>query len=364
MKTNLHPIPAGKIRFAIIGCGHIGLRHARFIHANPDCELIALCDSRPQEELSLPAILSSKTSLTPDPSFQGAPRPILFFRDEDDLLKQDFDVLVIATPNGLHERHALKALKNDRHVLIEKPMALTAAGCNNIIREAKARDRQVFCVMQLRYSPPSAWLKGLLENRALGRIFFVSVNCFWNRDERYYHKGSWKGTADLDGGILFTQFSHFVDSLLWLFGEFTDIQARFANFSHAASTPFEDTGTASFNFAGGGMGSFNFTTSVHGQNLESSLTVIAEKGTVRIAGQYMDKVEVCTLEGYDAGHTAMVGGAGSDGTALDGARGNHAHIYTNIVSVLKKGAKPDIEPQAAARTIEMIEKIYSLKKPI
>jgi UDP-N-acetyl-2-amino-2-deoxyglucuronate dehydrogenase len=363
MNANPYPIPAGKIRFAIIGCGHIGLRHARFIQANPDCELVALCDSRPQEELS-PDFL---------PLLQGSPSPVPFFRDEEGLLKLDFDVLVIATPNGLHEGHALLALQNDRHVLIEKPMALTAAGCDNIIRAAKTRDRQVFCVMQLRYSPPSAWLKGLLENRALGRIFFVSVNCFWNRDERYYRKGSWKGTTDLDGGILFTQFSHFVDGLLWLFGDITDIQARFANFSHLAGTSIEDTGTASFNFAAGGMGSFNFTTSVHGRNLESSMTVIGEKGTVRIAGQYMEKLELSTLEGYDAGqvgarhvdteHADAAGPSGSDRAAPTDARGNHAHIYTNIVSVLKKGAIPDIDPRAAAAVIETIEKIYSRKKP-
>lgn len=354
MKANPHASLSGKIRFAIIGCGRIGLLHAEFIRANPDCELIALCDSRPAQELSLPAILSSGTSLPPVPSFQGSPRPLPFFQDEDELLTQDFDVLVIATPNGLHERHALKALQNDRHVLIEKPMALTSADCGNIIREARARDRQVFCVMQNRYSAPSAWLKGLLEKKALGGIFLVNVNCFWNRDERYYHKGSWKGTSDLDGGILFTQFSHFVDSLLWLFGDITDIQARFANFSHATSTSFEDTGVASFNFIAGGMGSFNFTTSVRGQNLESSLTIIAEKGTVRISGQYMEKVEVCTLEGYDA---RSVGADEAD------TRGNHACIYANIVSVLRSGGHPDIDPQEAANVIETIEKIYSRKKP-
>jgi len=333
MTANLNPMPAGKIRFAIIGCGHIGLRHMDFIRANPDCELLAICDSRPIKELS----------------------PIPFFQDEDELLAQDFDVLVIATPNGLHERHALLALRNDRHVLIEKPMALTSTGCNNIIREAKARGKQIFCVMQNRYSAPSVWLKSLMEKKALGRIFLVTLNCFWNRDVRYYHKGSWKGTPDLDGGILFTQFSHFIDSLLWLFGDIADIEAKFANFSHGDSTSFEDTGTAIFNFTQGGMGAFNFTTSVRGQNLESSLTVIGEKGTVRIGGQYMEKVEVCMLEGIDGG---------SIGAAATDPRVNHAFIYDNIVSVLKKGALPDIDPLEAGKVVETIEKIYSRKKPI
>jgi predicted dehydrogenase len=273
-----------------------------------------------------------------------------FFTGEDQLLEQDFDVLGVATPNGLHERHALKALQHDRHVLIEKPMALTSAACANIIREAHNRNRQLFCVMQNRYSPPSVWLKDLLERQALGRIFLVSVNCLWNRDDRYYRKGNWKGTAAMDGGALFTQFSHFIDSLLWLFGDITGIDARLANFSHGDSIDFEDTGVVNFNFVRGGMGSFNFTTSVHRQNLESSMTIIAEKGSVRIGGQYMEKVESCTLENYPA-------------VPAPGPTANHGHIYDNIVSVLKRGGRPDIDPQEASNVVATIEKIYSRKQP-
>jgi UDP-N-acetyl-2-amino-2-deoxyglucuronate dehydrogenase len=335
------PLPTGRIRFAIIGCGHIGRRHAEFIGANPECELVALCDSLP--------LLQTDLADLPGPAAQG-PAPIPFFRDEDELFKQDFEILCVATPNGLHERHALKALQNGRHVLIEKPMALTSAACSNIIREAQSRDRQIFCVMQNRYSAPSVWLKDLLEKKALGRIFLVTVNCFWNRDERYYRKGGWKGTAALDGGSLFTQFSHFIDSLLWLFGDIAEIEARFANFSHGDSIDFEDTGMVNFNFVQGGMGAFHFSTSVRQQNLESSMTVIAEKGTIRIGGQYMEKVEVCTLESYPA-------------LPAPSQRPNHHFIYDNILSVLKRGGRPDIDAKEAHKVVETIERIYSRKQP-
>jgi UDP-N-acetyl-2-amino-2-deoxyglucuronate dehydrogenase len=346
MKTSIRSIPTGKIRFAIIGCGHIGLRHAEYILANPECTLVALCDNNPAAVLP--------------PSLSSLP----FFTDEDQLMDQDFDVLVIATPNGLHEGHAIKALRQDRHVLIEKPMALTANSCANIMNEARQASKHIFCVMQLRYSPPSALLKNLVDSGALGRIYLVTVNCFWNRDERYYKKGGWKGTSDLDGGTLFTQFSHFIDTLLWLFGDIEDISARFENFSHG-DTSFEDTGTVGFAFTCGGIGSFNFTTSVNKQNLESSLTVIAEKGTVRIGGQYMDKLEICSVENrLNTGSAPEALAVNSSPTSATNARGNHAFIYDNIVSVLKKGGRPDIDPGEAARVVATIEKIYSRKKPM
>jgi UDP-N-acetyl-2-amino-2-deoxyglucuronate dehydrogenase len=333
-----------KIKFAIIGYGHIGSRHAGFIRANPACELTAVCDSRPAGEL---------------PS--GIPSGVAFYDDEDDLLTQDFDVLCIATPNGLHGHHALKALEKGFHVLIEKPMALTATSCAAIMRRAEEYNRHVFTVMQNRYSPPSVWLKELLNRQALGKIFLVTINCFWNRDEHYYRKDAWRGTPDLDGGTLFTQFSHFIDSLLWLFGDIGDIDARFANFSHAETIGFEDSGIVTFRFAQGGMGCLNYTTSVRNANLESSLTIIAEKGTVKISGQYMDEVAVCDIAGEPAPSLAP-SLASSLPASFSRPSVNHAFIFENIVSVLRNGQPPDIDPYEAYKVVETIERIYALKK--
>jgi UDP-N-acetyl-2-amino-2-deoxyglucuronate dehydrogenase len=334
-----------RIRFAIIGYGHIGKQHAAFIAANADCALIGLCDSRPAAELGL----------------EGSGIP--FFPSEDDLLGQDFDVLCITTPNGLHERHALKALRGGRHVLIEKPMALTTAACSRILREAEKQNKRVFCVMQNRYSAPSVWLKGLLEKKTLGNVYMVTINCFWNRDERYYREGSWKGTEDLDGGTLFTQFSHFIDSLLWLFGDITDIRASFANFSHGARIAFEDSGIVQFNFAQGGMGCINYTTSAWKENLESSLTVIAEHGTVRICGQYMDEIGICHIRDYVLPDLpgAVYHVAEDTGRKTPA---HHAHIFENIVAVLRKGQHPDIDPREACKVVETIENIYSRKTSV
>ena len=335
----------GKIRFAVIGYGHIGRRHADLIRAREECELVAICDTRsPADPGDYPA---------------GVP----FFGEEDELMAQDFDVLCVATPNGLHERHAIKALTAGHHVLIEKPMALTAEACERIIRAAEERQRQVFCVMQNRYSGPSVWLKALLEQKGLGRIFLVTVNCFWNRDERYYRKGDWRGSRDLDGGVLFTQFSHFIDSLLWLFGDIENIEAQFRNFSHSGLTDFADSGTVSFSWRQGGIGNLNFTTSVWLKNLESSLTVIGEKGTVKISGQYMDEIEICHV----AGHEMPEGLKLPSPTLLPGQKksvSNHTYIFENIVAVLKRGGRPDIDPREAGRIVATIEKIYSRKQDI
>jgi UDP-N-acetyl-2-amino-2-deoxyglucuronate dehydrogenase len=179
-------------------------------------------------------------------------------------------------------------------------MALTKAGCEKILYEALHQHKQVFCVMQNRYSPPSQWLKNILREKLLGQIFIVQINCYWNRDDRYYTKNNWHGTKVMDGGTLFTQFSHFIDIMYWLFGDITNIQARFKDFNHHSSTEFEDSGFVNFEFINGGVGSINYSTSVWDSNLESSMTIIGEKGTVKVGGQYMNEVQLCNISNYTA----------------------------------------------------------------
>ena len=227
-----------KIKFAVVGQGHIGKRHAEMVRRNPECELVAVCDVLPKEKLALENLTEK------------------YYTNIDDLLKShpEVEVVNICTPNGLHSEHALKAIDNDKHVVVEKPMALSKSDCEKIIYNALHHHKTVFCVMQNRYSPPSIWLKELIEKKTLGEIYMVQLNCYWNRDERYYKKGGWKGTQELDGGTLFTQFSHWIDIMYWLFGDIANIQAKFADFNHSASTDFEDSGFVSFDFMNGGMG--------------------------------------------------------------------------------------------------------------
>lgn len=333
------------IRFAVAGCGHIGKRHADMILNESECELVALCDTKPKEKLSLAA------------------SDVPFFNSVDDLLSSgiEFDVLSIATPNGLHEEHALKGLATGHHVVIEKPMALTKAGCEKIIYEALHQHKYVFCVMQNRYSPPSQWLKELIKKNILGKIFLVQINCYWNRDERYYKKGTWHGTKNLDGGTLFTQFAHFVDIMFWLFGDITNIKTRLANFNHTGLTEFEDSGLVNFDFVNGGIGCINYSTSVWNKNLESSITIIAENGSVKVGGQYMNEVEYCDIKDYTMPQLAPSNPPNDYGT-YKGSAANHHYIFQNVVSVLKGRGPITTNALEGMKVVEIIEKIYNSKQ--
>jgi len=271
-----------KIKFGVIGQGHIGKRHAEMIRRNQHCELLAVCDIAAKENLELENLKEK------------------FYQSMDELLSAhpDIEVVNVCTPNGLHAEHALKVLELNKHVVVEKPMALTKADCEKVIYSALHHHKTVFCVMQNRYSPPSVWLKEVIQSKTLGDIYMVQLNCYWNRDDRYYKKDNWKGTQHLDGGTLFTQFSHWIDIMYWLFGDIKNIQAKFADFNHQHSTDFEDSGFVSFDFINGGMGSINYSTAVWDKNLESSLTIIGSNGSIKVGGQYMDQVDVCHIKDY------------------------------------------------------------------
>jgi predicted dehydrogenase len=191
----------------------------------------------------------------------------------------------------------------------------------------------VFCVMQNRYSPPSAWLKDMVTSGVMGKIYMVQINCFWNRDERYYKKGNWKGSKITDGGTLFTQFSHFIDIMYWLFGDIDNIQGKFADFNHSETTDFEDSGFVNFDFINGGMGCINYSTAIANQNLESSLTIIGEKGSVKIGGQYMNEVEVCNITDYEMPVLAETN-PGNDYGAYKGSAANHNYVIKNVIDIV------------------------------
>jgi predicted dehydrogenase len=321
-----------KVRFAVLGYGHIGRKLADIIAAGSEYGLAALCDVREQ------ATREQGTNVS-------------FFRSYDELLNSDceFDVLYIATPNGLHLEHALAGIRSGHHVVIEKPMALTKDGCGQIIAEGKLYNRWVFCVMQNRFSAVSQWLKQVFSNGIAGKVFMVQVNCYWNRDERYYTKDNWHGTKQLDGGTLFTQFAHFVDTVYWLFGDIANVHARLRNFNHEDLADFEDSGVVSFELQDGGIGSFNFSTAVWNKNLESSITIIAEKGTIRVAGQYMDRVEYCNIKDY-----ALPAGVNETKQSE-----NHRYVLQNVVDVLNGRAEIATSAEEGMKVVEIIERMYA-----
>jgi len=331
-----------KLKFAVIGCGHIGKRHAAMIKGNEHCEVVALCDSKPKDQLNL-----------------GENDSIPFFASIEDLLDStiNFDVLSIASPNGYHEAHALAGIRSGHHVVVEKPMALTKAGCEKILFEAFHEQKQVFCIMQNRYSPPSAWLKEILSKKILGKVYLVQINCYWNRDNRYYTGNNWHGTKDLDGGTLYTQFSHFVDIMYWLFGDITNIHATLKDFNHKDLTDFEDSGFLTFDFVNGGMGCFNYSTSVWNTNLESSITIIGENGTVKVGGQYMNEVEYCNIKDYTMPELAP-SNPPNDYGLYKGSAANHHYIFENIVDVVSGKAPITTNALEGMKVVEIIERIY------
>jgi UDP-N-acetyl-2-amino-2-deoxyglucuronate dehydrogenase len=333
-----------KIKFAVIGCGHIGKRHAEMVARNEESELVAMVDVKDKHHLGLDQF------------------DVPFFNCIDELLSStlEVDVVNICSPNGFHSEHALKALASKKHIVVEKPMALRRLDAEKVIYKALNVHRHLFAVMQNRYSPPSVWIKDMVESGKLGKIYMVQLNCYWNRDDRYYKPESWHGKKTLDGGTLFTQFSHFIDIMYWLFGDIENIQAKFNDFNHTHSTEFEDSGFVSFDFVEGGMGSLNYSTSVWNQNLESSMTIIAEKGSVKIGGQYMNEVEYCHIQDYALPELAPTN-PGNDYGAYKGSAQNHHYVVENVVDVLKGRAPITTNALEGLKVVDIIERIYNCK---
>jgi predicted dehydrogenase len=334
-----------KIKFGIIGFGYIGKRHCNVIKVNNSCELVAICD------INENSILNHQ--FDGEKFYTSASKMILD--------NPDIDVICVCTPNGLHAEHSLLALRNSKHVVIEKPIALNVKNAEQILEASIKMDRKVFCVMQNRYSPPSRWLKEVIELGLLGKIYVVQLNCYWNRDNRYYKTGGWKGTLDLDGGTLFTQFSHWIDILYWVFGDIKNINARFSNFNHSDMIEFEDTGIVSFEFLNGGFGCINYSTSAWDSNLESSITIIGERGSIKIGGQYMDKIETCKISDYEAPELESTNSANVYAGYV-GSANNHPNVFENIIDVLHGKSQITTTALDGLKVVEIIEKIYNLKK--
>jgi len=340
-----------KIKFGVIGLGHIGIKHIDAIINNRSSELIAIADKYSFKEIER----KRKEDLSHLEKYH-------FYNDLHDMFQNpDIDILNICSPNGLHYEMALNSILNGKHVLIEKPMTLNFKHANHLVDQAKKNNKLVFCVMQNRFSPTIIWLKKIIDQKKLGEIFSVHVNCFWNRNKNYYKTSDWHGKLDLDGGPLFTQFSHFIDILYWLFGGFSNINAEFIKFRESDYIEFEDSGILSFNFASGPKGTLNYSTSIWEKNFESSIIVTAEKGTLKIGGQYMDKLEYCNIENYEK-PIFDVGVSCNDYGAYQGSAANHSKVIENIINVILYGEKIATSGSEGAKIVEIIEKIYSFRK--
>jgi len=336
-----------KIRFAVVGQGHIGKRHAEMILRNPQAELVAVCD-----------VLSPEACKVPHTD-------IPFIQSLDEMLEKvhDVDVLNVCTPNGLHAEMAVKALEKGLHVVIEKPIALTKADAEKIVFKSLERHKNVFCVMQNRYSPPSVWLKKVMDQKLLGKMFHVQINCYWNRDGRYYTRKNWHGDGQLDGGTLFTQFSHFIDIMYWLFGDIKNISGQFKDFNHQNLTDFEDTGIVNFEFIDEGIGTLNYSTAIYAENLESSLTIIGEKGTIKVAGQYMNEVVYCNIQDYQMPELEA-SAPPNDYGLYKGSAQNHHLVIQNVVDTLNGNVPISTNALEGLKVVDIIERIYVVRDQV
>ena len=334
-------IPKEQLNFAIVGCGRIASRHAK--HIEQTGRLVALCDI----DASRARTLGDKYDAS---QYQDLAE--MLAREADNI-----DVVSICTPNGLHAEHAIAALRAGCHVLCEKPMAIHTADCGQMIQEAERANRRLFVVKQNRFNPPVSAVKQLIDGGQLGRIYSVQLNCFWNRNANYYRE-SWKGTLDLDGGCLYTQFSHFVDLLYWLVGDVTAARSYVGNFAHQDTVDFEDCGVVALEFQNGAIGTMHFTINSYAQNMEGSLTIFAEKGTVKIGGQYLNELEYQNIESGLIENLPPGKPANQYGEYV-GSMSNHDKVYENVVDVLTNDGVIATNSFEGLKTVEIIEKIYA-----
>jgi predicted dehydrogenase len=330
---------SSQVRFAIIGCGRIAQRHAE--HINNKGKLIAVCDTVKEKSDAMAAQYKARAYYT-----------------VEDLLanEKEVDVMAICSPNGLHAEHAIKALKAGFHVLCEKPMAITVPDCGAMIQAAEKSNKRLFAIKQNRYNPPVAAVKKIVEEGRLGKINSVQLNCFWNRNTDYYHK-SWKGTLAMDGGTLFTQFSHFIDLLYWIVGDVEKVQAVMGNYTHRGIIEFEDAGAVILQFTNGAIGTINYTVNSYKKNMEGSLTLFGEKGTVKIGGQYLNELEYQCIEDYVIENLPEGNKPNNYGNYV-GSMSNHDKVYDNVIDVLQNNASITTSAFEGLKTVEIIEKIY------
>jgi predicted dehydrogenase len=326
------------LRFAIVGCGKIAPRHAAEIVKHG--QLVAVCD-----------IINKKADDLAQSYNANA------YYSIDDLLKNEntVDVVAICTPNGLHADYSIKALRAGSHVLCEKPLCISSADALTMIDTAKANNKKLFVVKSTRYNPALAALKKAIEENRLGSIYSFQLNCFWNRPPAYY-ADSWKGDKLLDGGTLYTQFSHYIDALLWLLGDISNVTGFRKNFAHQNTIDFEDSGTAAIEMKNGMIGGLNWSVNTFRKNMEVSLSIIGEKGSLRIGGEYMNKLEYQLIDQYQLDIPGD--GSANDYGFYKGSMSNHDKIYENLVKALKDGDHPFANAGDGLKTVETIERIY------
>lgn len=332
------------VKFIVVGCGSIGKRHIAVIDAEPMAKLVAICDADESKCRELSELYNN----------------VPYYTSYETLLKElDCDIVNIATPHGLHSEMAVLAAKYKRNILVEKPMALTVSDCNSMIKAAEENGVKLYVVKQNRYNTPITLTKNAIDSGKLGKIFMTQCNVMWNRHQGYYNESDWRGQLKLEGGALHTQVSHFIDLLIWWFGDVVEAKTVIDTLNH--SIEIEDCGVTAMKFSSGILGSLFWTTCVYNKNFEGSITIIGERGTIKIGGKYLNKIEYWDVQSYPLPEDIDFEDAPNNYGKYQGTSSNHDKLITNLVDLFTQNRKGIVEGSEAIKTVEAIELIYKNK---
>ncbi|WP_349742750.1 Gfo/Idh/MocA family protein [Roseateles cavernae] len=335
------PILDRKIRFALVGCGRIAKNHIEALAKHAErAEIVAVCDTRPEALQAAVAATGAAGFASLDALLAGS----------------DADIVVLATPSGLHPQQAIAVARAGRHVLSEKPMATKFDEGMAMVRACRDAGVKLFVVKQNRLNATVQLVKQAIAQGRFGRIFLSTVNVFWTRPQSYYDAAPWRGRWDLDGGAFMNQASHYVDLLDWLVGPVDSVHAYTATLDRDIEA--EDTGVMSVRLRHGGLGSINVTMLTYPQNLEGSITILGEKGSVKIGGTAVNKIEHWAFADQrpedEAVKTASY--ALGDGGSVYGP--GHPLYYDNVIKTLRGEASAEVDGYEGLRSLEILIAAY------
>ncbi len=327
--------------FGVAGCGHIGKRHAAVLDHYEYAELSALCDIKEERAADLSKSYGD----------------ISVHRHYQDFLEEPIDIVCICTPHHLHKPMTLAALKAGKHVVVEKPMTLSAKDAAEMTAAAKKAGLGLYVVKQNRFNVPVQLADEAIKNNRLGKVYMVQCNVLWNRHQEYYEQSDWRGKKENEGGALFTQASHFIDILVWWFGKIVTAKTVMATQAH--DIDIEDCGQSSVVFESETVGSISWTTNVYNKNYEGSITIIGEHGTIKIGGAYLNKIEFWDVRSHPLPENISFVDLPNNYGKYQGSSSNHHRVIEEVVKDLS-GLRSDIvEGQEGELSIAGIETIYN-----
>jgi UDP-N-acetyl-2-amino-2-deoxyglucuronate dehydrogenase len=330
----------GEFQVALVGCGRISRNHFDAIRKVEGLRLCAVSDA--VEERARAA---------------GEELGVPWFTQYGDLLKVESDVVTIATPSGMHSAQGIAAAKAGKHVITEKPMAITLEQADALVAATDAANVKLFVVKQNRLNPSIQLLKRAVDKGRFGRIYLANATVRWHRPQEYYDSAPWRGTWEFDGGAFMNQASHYVDLLQWLMGPVESVMAKTA--TQARRIEAEDSGAAVLKFRNGALGVIEVNVLTHPRNWEGSITIIGEKGSAKIGGTAVNKVEHWVFAEYDD-DDKLIEAASTSPPSVYGF--GHEGYYRNVLAVLRGDAQPETDGRAGRKSLELILGIYESAK--